>query len=341
MMQKLILQNFQSPGDIVMLTAAVRDLHHCYPGQYLSDVRTACPQLWENNPFITELDDSDPDVQLIDCEYPLIHQSNERPYHFIHAFMHFLNDTLNIHMQPTEFRGDIHLGNDEKSWMSQVEEMTGIDMPFWVINAGGKYDFTAKWWDPGRYQQVVDAFRDRILFVQVGETGHWHPSLDGVLNLVGKTDLRQLIRLIHHAHGVLTPVSLAMHLAAAVDVRVQLPINRACVVIAGGREPMQWEAYPHHQFIHTNGALRCCDHGGCWKSRVQPLGDGADADQDSEICVDVVGHLPRCLDMINAEDVIRRIELYYKGGALNYLNQQQQQRAQDAIARQYQLALEA
>ncbi len=26
-MQKLILRNFQSPGDIVMLTAAVRDLH--------------------------------------------------------------------------------------------------------------------------------------------------------------------------------------------------------------------------------------------------------------------------------------------------------------------------
>ena len=30
--EKLILRNFQSPGDIVMLTAAVRDLHRAYPG---------------------------------------------------------------------------------------------------------------------------------------------------------------------------------------------------------------------------------------------------------------------------------------------------------------------
>ena len=29
--RKLVLRNFQSPGDIVMLTAAVRDLHRAYP----------------------------------------------------------------------------------------------------------------------------------------------------------------------------------------------------------------------------------------------------------------------------------------------------------------------
>ena len=79
--------------------------------------------------------------------------------------------------------------------MSQVEE-TGYRGRFWVIMAGGKYDFTAKWWDPARYQQVVDHFRGKLLFVQCGEAGHWHPKLDGVLNLVGKTDTRQFIRLI-------------------------------------------------------------------------------------------------------------------------------------------------
>ena len=34
--------------------------------------------------------------------------------------------------------------------------------------------------------------------------------------------------------------------------------RRPCVVVAGGREPAHWEAYPDHQFIHNNGALRCC-----------------------------------------------------------------------------------
>ena len=32
MAEKLILGNVLSAGDIVMLTAAVRDLHRCYPG---------------------------------------------------------------------------------------------------------------------------------------------------------------------------------------------------------------------------------------------------------------------------------------------------------------------
>ena len=36
-----------------------------------------------------------------------------------------------------------------------------------------------------------------------------------------------------------------------------MPRNRPCVVIAGGREPPHFTAYPHHQFIHTVGALRC------------------------------------------------------------------------------------
>ena len=55
MKRKLILRNFQSPGDIVMLTAAVRDLHKCCPGQYLTDVRTPCAGLWANNRYLAPL----------------------------------------------------------------------------------------------------------------------------------------------------------------------------------------------------------------------------------------------------------------------------------------------
>ena len=65
--------------------------------------------------------------------------------------------------------------------------------------AGGKYDFTAKWWNPSWYQAVVDHFRGRIQFVQCGEEHHWHPCLDNVINLIGKTDTRQFVRLMHHA----------------------------------------------------------------------------------------------------------------------------------------------
>ena len=185
-----------------------------------------------------------------------------------------------------------------------------LSLPFWLLVSGGKRDFTIKWWDPDRYQRVVDHFRGCIQFVQVGEPSHHHPPLDGVIDLRGQTTIRQLVRLMYHASGAVSPVSLLMHLAAAVETPPGRPRSRPCVVIAGGREPPHFSAYPHHQFIHTVGMLPCCDQGGCWKSRTLRLGDGDENDRPDRLCVDVVGALPRCMHMITAEDVIRRIALY-------------------------------
>ncbi|MEQ1907378.1 MAG: glycosyltransferase family 9 protein [Vicinamibacterales bacterium] len=315
-MRKLILRNFQSPGDIVMLTAAVRDLHRCHPGRFLTDVRTACPDLWHFNPHITPLDEHDPDVTVLDCHYPLIHRSNQEPRHFLDGFVEYLNEQLGLQIRVTEFKGDIHISQAEKDWFNSVENREGPAQPFWLFASGGKFDFTAKWWDPARYQRVVDHFRGRIQFVQVGEDHHHHPPINHVIDLRGQTTLRQLVRLMYHAQGALSAVSLLMHLAAAVEVKPGMPLNRPCVVVAGGREPPHFTAYPHHQFMHTVGALRCCDNGGCWKSRAVPLGDGAEHDRPDALCVDVVGTLPRCLDLISADDVVHRIELYFRGGAL-------------------------
>ena len=50
-----------------------------------------------------------------------------------------------------------------------------------------------------------------------------------------------------------------------------------------------------------------------------PLGDGDEKDAPENCCVDVVGTLPRCMDLIAAEDVIRAIEVYFAGGAIDYL----------------------
>jgi hypothetical protein len=197
--------------------------------------------------------------------------------------------------------------------------------------AGGKSDVTIKWWDSKRFQKVVDFYRGKIQFVQVGAAGHYHPGLNGAIDLREKTNLRQLVRLMYHAQGVVCPVTSAMHLAAAVETKSGMPKNRPCVVIAGGREPSQWEAYPHHQFIHTNGALLCCDNGGCWKSRTLPLGDGDGRDRPEQLCVGVIKKLPRCMAMISAGDVIRRIRMYFEGGSLRYLNPQERALAKRAM----------
>lgn len=72
-----------------MLTAAVRDLHLAYPGQFQTDVRTSADSLWENNPYVSRLEEGGPDVQFMDMHYPLIHESNQWPYHFIHGYTQY------------------------------------------------------------------------------------------------------------------------------------------------------------------------------------------------------------------------------------------------------------
>ncbi|MRR39045.1 ADP-heptose--LPS heptosyltransferase, partial [bacterium] len=241
-----------------MLTGAVRDLHQQHPRKFATDVRTLCPELWEHNPFLTPLRETDAGVEIIECDYPLINRCNGTPYHCLHGFVEFFNDRLGLNLKPGAFKGDIHLSPEERAWHSQVRELTRERVPFWIVSAGGKYDVTIKWWDPQRFQAVVDHFRGRIQFVQVGDWGHHHPRLNGVIDFRGRTDLRQLVRLVHHAQGVLCPVTSLMHLAAAVPVPAGILFPRPCVVVAGGREPAHWEAYPGHHFIHTCGALKCC-----------------------------------------------------------------------------------
>jgi len=308
-MEKWIFENWLSPGDILMLTAAVRDLHRAYPGRFATDVRTSCPSLWENNPHVTPMKSKVRGTRSLVCHYPLIHWANQRPYHFIHGFMEYLNQELGVQIRPTEFKGDIHLSPLERDAPGPVEEILGEPRPYWVIAAGGKYDFTVKWWHRRRWQQGVDHFRGRLLFVQVGEHKHYHPPLRHVLDLRGKTNLRDLIRLVHHADGVVCPVTLHMHLAAAVPLPAGRKRLRHCVVVAGGREPAHWEQYPGHHFLHTIGQLECCATGGCWKARTVPLGDGSRLDNPDSLCRQVTpGGLPRCMDMITAESVCRLIE---------------------------------
>jgi len=319
---KLILQNPHSPGDIIMMATAIRDLHATYPGQYQTDVACPCPEIFEGNPYITKLDPTDPEVAMLRAEYPLIQDSNQGAHHFIHGYRKHLETLIGRPIKQGNFKGDIHIRDEEKGWVSAVEEITGDDRPFWIIDAGYKPDFTAKAWSFNRYQQVVNHFKNKIQFVQVGHASHFHPELKGVINMVGQTDLRQLIRLFYHSIGVLTPVSMPMVLAASVPMKHSFPKQRACVVLSGGREPVQWQCWPDQQFLHTCGTMDCCDYGGCWKSRVKPLGDGDEKDR-SNMCIHPVAcdgqWLGQCMYNITVADVIRAISRYYdNNGVFKY-----------------------
>ena len=333
---KIIIHQMQAPGDILMLTAAIRDLHLAYPDKFLTDVRTSTDALFENSPYITKLNPADPDVHIMRAEYPMIGECNTTPFHFVEAFHEYFEMVLGLPVKPTLMKGDMHISDKEKGWYSQIHEILGHDEPFWIIDAGHKHDYTCKMWEFARYQAVVDAF-PQITWVQIGVTEHWeevedgkgekkrelvnkghkHQTLQGpnVINLLDKTDMRMMVRLMYHAAGVITPVSFPMHLAAAVPMKgVYKRVTRPCIVVAGGREPNQWEQYVNQQYLHTCGQLDCCDDGGCWLSRIEKLNDN-EHEHEGKICLKPVKSLsgqmiPKCMDMIKVDEVIMHIDRY-------------------------------
>lgn len=285
-----------------MLTAAVRDLHAAHPGEFYTNVITSCPDLWEHNPNIRPVSD---EGELIHCSYDpreLAHTG----LHFVHAFRLDLERQLGVPIPQGPLHGDIHLSHEELVWPCPVEGR------FWIVNAGVKNDFTAKQWKIEGFQAVIDHFQGRLCFVQVGAAEHIHDPLRGVLDLRGKTTLRELVRLVHNADGALTGVSALMHLAAAVPVRKGRG-PRACVVVAGAREPRTWEAYEGHRYLSNVGSLPCCAERACWKSRTVALHDGLE--HDAKLCEMPVEirpgvHVPRCMDLISEGEVIAAVEGY-------------------------------
>lgn len=299
-----------------MLTAAVRDLHRSNPGWFQTDVRTHFPELWEANPWISPMQETDPGVEVMEAHYPSIGEVGHSPRHFVEGYGRDLSEKLGVPVRTTAFRGDVHLTEEERERPSMVWDLLGSRVPYWLIDAGGKFDFTVKWWATARWQAVVDALRGRVLFVQVGGAAHFHPRLSGVLDLRGLTTVRDLVHLTYHADGVLCPITFPMHLAAAVERPAGREGIRPCVVVAGGREPLHWFSYPGHQVLHRVGALACCRETGCWKARTVPIGDRSRFDATESLCesVDEEAGLPRCMAMIEPAEVVHAVETYLKGG---------------------------
>ena len=237
-----------------MLTAAVRDLHACYPDLYVTDVRTPCPDLWLHNPHLTPLDENDPDVRVIDCHYPLIDRSNTAPYHFIHGFIEYLNDVLELQIKPTLFT--------RLTWRPKGEwvRRSRTSGPAAAVRRSppAATRLTIKWWSPARYRSRRP-LRGRLDFVQVGEDEHPQPALDRG-STARQPTLRQLLRSCTtrrfrqrgepaHAPG------------GAVEMKPGMPQNSPCVWCRRSRAT-HFTSTPSTVPAKSR-ALLCCDQGGC------------------------------------------------------------------------------
>lgn len=305
-MQKLYLKSVLSPGDAVVMTAAVKSLHSTYPGEYSTDVETSAMEVWENNPYRVRLV-GETDIQRCDLHYSLVNLSNQRANSFMQAYVDGLSKIIQRPLQLTTNRPDLYISEDEKKWMDHVQhhKTGGRKVPFWLINTGVKKDYTTKQWPVEFYQKVVDQTAGLIQWVQVGANEHEHHPLSGVINVVGQTNQREFIRLVYHSKGGLGPSTYLQHLCAAFE--------KQYICILGGREPVPWVTYPRQTTLHTIGQLDCCKNGACWKSRVVPLEDG-DPKDESLCSVPILGYIKpvgKCMAIIRPEEVVMILSRIY------------------------------
>lgn len=319
------LNFYLAPGDVSALTALPRDIKAAYP-QHRVFVDTSHGELWKHNPHCRRasgIAQAYPDVEHVRLDYGGgISGPRGQKYRAVH-FLRWLHEDFarqaGLDVPVTLPRGDFHFGPDEAA--------RPVSGRYWVLLAGGKTDIPVKAWDAARFQGVADALRGLGLgVVQLGNAGplgtvaNFNPALAGVLDLVGRTSLRDMLRILRDADGVVCGVTAAMHMAAALE--------RPCVVLAGGREAWWWEAYVRqntgfggaearvrvpHAFLHTIGVLDCVGHeGGCWKRHLDP--------RAVKPCLKIVagesGPTAECMRMITVDHVMESVMGYYRDGTL-------------------------
>ncbi len=330
--KKFVIEFKRAPGDCLLLTALVRDLKETYGNRYQVDVRTQFPGIWRHNPHLTKLDQYDETVCWLNfgdrknaVDITGLESSQKGVQcHYLTYFHQEFERRTGIHVPVLLPRADLYLSKEEKA-------RPRISGRYWVIVPGGKTDISNKWWHHYRYQEVVDQLRPwGVRFVQEGATKNLchHPALGNSLNMVGLTSIRDMIVNIYHAEGVICGVTFQMHIAGALE--------KPCVVIAGGREEPWYEEYSNafgnfgdkalpvnvpHRFLHTLGALGCCRKRGCWRRRVQQIGDSRGG-YDKNLCKmpfreeEGKAAVPTCLNMIQTDHVTEALMSYYEDRTL-------------------------
>jgi hypothetical protein len=140
-------------------------------------------------------------------------------------------------------------------------QSTGLAAPFARHNCE---------WYPQRFQQLGAQLRSDVRVVQIGSPSD--TKLEGVIDLRGKTSLRQTAAVLANSLVFVGLVGFLMHLARAVDCR--------SVIIYGGRETPAITGYVANKNLYNQ--VRCAP---CW------LRNACDFNR-------------KCMDMISVDQVV-------------------------------------
>jgi len=301
--EKVVFHNRQAFGDVLTFTCAVRDFKNAFPATEVGVISTAM-HIWDNNPHINHQLRDDKYVTKVGPGF-LTNKSNKWDLHMANAFRLDIQNKLGVKFTQGPIHPDI--------WMTEEEYKKPplIEGPYWVFVYGGEPGWPSKQYH--RWQEVIDLLKDDIQIVQLGVNKHPYPKLKNVVDYVGKTEdrnhgIRDLFNIFLHSQGSLGLVSMHMHLSAA--------FGNPCVVVAGAREPAWFTNYFGHQYIQVNGTMFCGLHTSCWACKLEGCKNLTSPKNITE------GHpvkkVPKCVEIIEPEEIAEAVRKYYKGGRLEY-----------------------
>ena len=222
--------------------------------------------------------------------------------HQIEEIKEEIERKTNLLAPNTELNGCITIAKEEEK--IRFADILNIK-DYWIIFAGGTRFNTWKWYP--YYQQIVDHLQAKTTVIQLGKKEDYHPMLKGLIYMVGRINLRETINFIYHANGIICPLSLPMHIEAALPKKEN--VDRKCIVLAGGNQPANYLTYNKHKVFSTK--LECSPDGGCGKIRCQKIGNG-DKFEKENLCENYtqIGNVKysKCMENIKAEDIIGELK---------------------------------
>ena len=123
----IILRHQRAAGDILVMTAVVRDIYRQYSDIFEIGVETSFTELWNNNPYIVKLKDKRLGAAVYNLSYgDGIQKAGREPIHFLRAFHDDFEKKSGMKLALTEPKPDIHLSEEEKSKRL-------VDGRYWVV----------------------------------------------------------------------------------------------------------------------------------------------------------------------------------------------------------------
>lgn len=225
-------------GDTLMVSAVVREIKKKYGEKIIVTVNCDKNELLKNNPYIDNLSNR---YDGIDLNY---HYGRSR------STDHFDTNLIDIMCHKVNIKNPEHTVNiflEENEIEKAKEILKNIKKPLVTIQTtSGPFDAGRKLWPPNYWQELIKRLTDKgYSILQLGSKDDI--LINGVINMLGKTSIRESAAIISLADLHIGIVSSLMHISEAV--------STAAIILFGGFE--RYKAHDYKNIIPFESFIEC------------------------------------------------------------------------------------